>query len=212
MARSHHNIVIERSRGKIGDIIVKNYPYGQVLSRVPRMGMIPPSEKQLANQDRWAAAAAYYQKVKADPVLSLAYTRALKKKKGFNLPSATNRDFFRPPQVSEIDLREYTGGADQLIVIDATDDFCVAAVDVTLRDAVGNVFEYGPAWESDLAHLWHYRTKTAAPAGPVTFEAVARDLPDNRATLSTTWKPAGHCMPPTVSAPEIPDCYDPRDG
>lgn len=156
-------------------------------------------------------------------MLSAIYggTKRKKKETDYPLNALTNRDFFRPPKVSEIDWREYTGWADQLVVIDATDDFCVAAVDVTLRDAAGPVFEYGPAWQSDTEPLWHYCTKTAAPAGPVTFEVVARDLPDNRAELRQTWKPAGLLVPPptevipsppaVVSDPEIPN-YDPRDG
>jgi hypothetical protein len=216
MARSHCNAITGSARGKIGDLVVKCYAYGQVLTRLPRKSIVPPSEKQRFNQQRWSDAAAYYRKVKADPLLFMAYSRALPKlkTKGYPLNALTNRDFFNPPRVTEIDLHGYSGRADERIKIHAYDDFSVTAVDVTVRDAAGHVIEQGPAWE-DIQ--WHYCTKVIAPPGPVTFEVVAQDLPGNRATLTKVWQPAGGlrravAVPVTLpSAPAALD-FDPRAG
>jgi hypothetical protein len=204
MARLQYHSILHGAYGRVGDVVIKRYKYGQVLSRRPQMGHIIPSEKQLAQHERWRAAAAYYQRVKADPALAACYAGVVRKK-GLPLSAITTRDFMRPPQVRGIELRQYRGHAGDLIQVVATDDFTVAAVMVTLRDATGAIFEYGPASCADQL-LWEYRTKGAAPAvGPITIEAEARDLPGNRATLAQTWQHSAQ----RLLAPVTPPCMLP---
>jgi hypothetical protein len=186
MARLRYHSLLHGSYGRVGDVIVKRYKYGEVLSRRPQMGHLIPSEKQRAQHERWRAAAAYYQRVKADPALATCYAGVVRKK-GLPLSAITTRDFMRPPQVHGIDLRHYRGRPGDLIQVEATDDVTVAAVMITLRDGSGAVLEYGPAACAD--HLWEYRAKTIAPEGSqVTIEAEAQDLPGNRATLAQAWR------------------------
>ena len=54
-------------RGAIDGLIIKNTPYGQVLSRSPDMSRVRWSPAQIANRKRMHAAAAHYRQVMADP-------------------------------------------------------------------------------------------------------------------------------------------------
>ena len=198
MARTCTSSMFDKIRGRVGDVIVKTYKYGEVISRRPRMGIIPPSEKQRAQHDKWRAAAEYYRRVKTDPALSACYAAAVKKT-GYPLSAITNRDFHRPPRVLSIELGHYHGKPGDRIEVVAIDDFFVAAVTVTLRDAKGTLLESGPA-TPDVFFPWHYLTRTDARLhAPITIEAMAQDLPGNRATLSITWSHSA-----TQSAPQPP--------
>src|SRR3954463_908764 len=119
MARLRYHFLLHGSYGRVGDVVIKRYKYGEVLSRRPQMGHIIPSEKQRAQHERWRAAAAYYQRVKADPALAACYAGAVRKT-GLPLSAITNRDFMRAPKVVGIDLRQYHGQAGDLIGVMAT--------------------------------------------------------------------------------------------
>ena len=60
------------------------------------------------------------------------------KAKGQPLFSLTVADFFNAPSVDEVDLAGYSGQAGDPIVIHASDDFAVSALNVALTDAEGS--------------------------------------------------------------------------
>jgi hypothetical protein len=186
MARVDTSALLDTTHGRIGEVVVKHYKYGKVMTRVPRMDHIIPSEKQLLNRQRWREGAAYYQLVKASPELCLCYAGKVQET-GYALSAITNRDFFNPPTVSKIDFCGFNGAAGSKIRIHAHDDFAVVAMDVTLRDATGAVIESGPAYV-EANDVWFYPVHNAIGLKtPFTVEAVAKDMPGNRGTLTKSW-------------------------
>jgi hypothetical protein len=63
----------------------------------------------------------------------------------------------------------------------------MATVQVTIRDALGNAVEDGPAVKGDTR--WIYTTQSVAPAGALTIEAKAIDRPGNPGMLTKPWGP-----------------------
>jgi hypothetical protein len=200
MARLRKNAITDAARGRIGDLVVKQYKYGTVLSRMPCMDEVVRSEKQIRRQDRWTAAAAYHRTVKANPELFARYQKEARKR-GHPVSAVTNRDFSRPPFIQRIDLGGYCGTPGSTIIVAAFDDFQVAAVNITVRDAGGQVLEAGAAVYADAE--WTYRATVSVPLLQVhTIEAVAVDLPGNRVSASVTWmSPFKPCVPSTGVAP-----------
>jgi hypothetical protein len=185
MARMKQSTLGDTISGRVGKAVIKQYLYGTVMTAVPDMSNIRPSEKQNYQRNRWRDAGAYYRKVKADPQLCARYAHKVQAT-GFALSAITMRDFLRPPLVREIDLSRYWGQPGDPIGIAAYDDTAVATVEVTVRDAAGAVIETGFAVEGN--DTWHYtlRTVIGRPT-PITVEAVATDLPGNRTSLTCSW-------------------------
>jgi hypothetical protein len=68
MARVKNNIVIEGLSGNIGgQLIIKNYAYGTVISKFPDMSRVKRSEKQKARQTKFQQAVAFAKSELADP-------------------------------------------------------------------------------------------------------------------------------------------------
>ena len=84
--------------------------------------------------------------------------------------------------VESINLDGYTGKPGQLVRVEATDDFRVVEVKVTVRGPAGELIEEGVAELSSDGGEWCYTTKSAVPAGQsVSVLAVAKDTPGNTA-------------------------------
>jgi hypothetical protein len=198
MARIDISAILNPVIGRVGEVIVKRYKYGRVMTRVPQMGNIVPSEKQREHQDRFRVGIAYYLRVKEDPELSSRYSAEMEQTSK-PLSALTTRDFFLPPKVLKIDCSKYAGNPGDIITVNAEDDTAVIMVDVTLRDPTGAVLESGPAVET--AHgPWEYEVLT--PIGkdtPITIEAVAQDMPRNRGSLVQPW-PASPPVPERAPA------------
>lgn len=72
-----------KKRGQINKetILIKNYGDKPVVSRVPNMSNVIPTEKQIKAKERFAEAVAYAQGIIADPVQKAAYQKKLPKGK-----------------------------------------------------------------------------------------------------------------------------------
>ncbi len=81
MAISKNNIVTETLSGKVGNVIFKNYSNKTVISRYPDMSKVVKSDKQLQNQEQFAAAHAYAKRIISDPAKKLAFMKTIPKGK-----------------------------------------------------------------------------------------------------------------------------------
>ena len=123
--------------------------------------------------------------VMADAETKALYVEAAKAK-GHPVFSLTIADFFNAPMVNEVDLSGYGGAVGEAIVIQATDDFDVADVAVTLTDADGNAIESGAAVETPAnSGRWLYTAQTAVATGTtVRIGVMATDRPGGMAEAS----------------------------
>jgi hypothetical protein len=94
MAKAIINSALQTLRGRIGDLVFKQYDYGTVVTRVPRMNRVKPSRKQLAHRQDVKAAGKFYRRVLNDPTLRAQYG-AVAAKERIPLSAVTLRAFFR---------------------------------------------------------------------------------------------------------------------
>lgn len=94
MARALVNSALEAIRGRVGNLIFKQYDYGTVVTRVPRMNKVVFSAKQLAHQQRVKAAGKFYREVLANEELRKKYER-LARRRGIPLPAVTLQAFMK---------------------------------------------------------------------------------------------------------------------
>lgn len=78
MAKQNNNIVMHGLSGQIGkQLVVKQYAYGEVISKFPDMSNIKPSKKQEEKRSKFTEAVAYAQSVLNDTEKKLAYQKML---------------------------------------------------------------------------------------------------------------------------------------
>ena len=92
MAKTKLNSALAALSGQIEGLVFKHYASGVVVSRRPRMDKIKPSPKQLAQRERFRAAALFHREVLANPALKRRY-QASAKKKGVPLSAVTLKAF-----------------------------------------------------------------------------------------------------------------------
>lgn len=96
MAKVKLNSALKTLRGRVGDLIFKQYSYGLVVTRPPRMDKVKFSRKQLAHQRRMQAAGKFYQQVQADPKLWAKYAR-IAARRGIPVSAVTCEEFMKRP-------------------------------------------------------------------------------------------------------------------
>ena len=178
MAKAKLNPVLEQMRGKVGDLVFREFEGETVLSRTPDRSGVATTEAQLAAQERFRQAALYGKMVVADPTTKAIYEEAAKAK-GQPVFSLMVADFFNAPSVDEIDLSGYAGQVGDVIVIRAHDDFEVTAVNVALTREDGSAIESGAATETPAkSGQWLYTATAAVPTGTaVRIVVTAKDRP-----------------------------------
>ena len=183
MANVKLNPVVDRLRGRIGDLVFKKVFGTAYVARKPETGDREFTELQKANQERFRQATVYGKMAMADPQVRVLYEEAAKDKKQ-PVFSVMIADFFHAPTVDEIDLSGFTGQQGSTIGVRASDDFGVVGVNVTITDQAGLAIEQGPATMSATEPgKWLYTTTTSIqPGTQVRVEATAKDRPGNTAT------------------------------
>jgi hypothetical protein len=138
------------------------------------------SQDQCAQRSKFARAAAYAKRVMATPEELVVYAEVAKKRKAWRVFPIIAADYLNPPIVHDIELAA-TGNSPPFVHIWASDDFEVVGVDVSVRDAGGQLVMQGPA-EARNAR-WQVRLpRDLAPGQEILVEATARDRPGNAAT------------------------------
>lgn len=69
------NTMLRSMKGRIGDIVIKQYGDKTVVSKYPDMSNIIPSDSQKEKRSRFAEAVAYAKTINSSPVLKADYLR-----------------------------------------------------------------------------------------------------------------------------------------
>lgn len=155
MAESKNNILVHGFSGKLGNLLVFRQKGDKtIIATAPRKYSGQPSESQLKNRERFQEAVVYAQRAIADPDAKAAYKeKAQSGQTAYNLAFA---DFFKAPDISEINISNYNGKKGDTIIITVADDFVVKKVTVTILNADGTEVESGEAQSFLAGRQWLY--------------------------------------------------------
>ena len=179
MAKAIDNVVIRGFSGSVGKQITFYQRAGKtIIGKARRKSSVPPSEKSIAVRTRFSASIGYAKIAMKDPATKSLYKAvAAPDQSAFNLAF---RDAFLAPRVDSIDASNYHGQAGERITIQATDDFKVTGVTVSISDPSGKLVEEGPASVDPNGANWIYQsTQNLASIPGSKITALAKDLPGN---------------------------------
>lgn len=182
MGKNKRNEYADGFSGKIGRNMVFRQTKSEevIIARKPRKTGKPPHAKRLATQRLFKRAALYAKTVEANPEMKMLYAASAK-----GLQSAFNlalRDWCRPPKVDVIKTAGYQGRIGDRIVVEATDDFKVESVQVSIYTMDGELVEQGAAVLEGLDWVYTATEDHIALEGS-TIKATAKDLPGNEGSL-----------------------------
>jgi hypothetical protein len=173
MAIIRNNLVINGLSGMLGkQVVIRRGRNGQyVLCAAPHRTQ-ELSEAQKKQQERFREATCYAKGAQDTPEYQqLAKTRG---QSAYNVGVA---DFLHPPEIQQIDVSAYQGGAGQSIVVTAVDDVQVKTVGVLVATEDGTLVEKGTAVRSsDNTSQWLYTTTATAPSSAVKIVVDVADL------------------------------------
>jgi len=163
MAKVAKNLVLYGASGRLGEMLVVRQRGGQtILAAAPGESTAEPSAAQLAQRERFQQAVVYAKAQIADPETAAEYAeKATANRSAYNVAVA---DFFRAPDIDEVDLRDYSGAVGDTIRVRATDDFQVAQVTVEIRNADGSLVELGAAVRQPNELDWVYTATADNPS------------------------------------------------
>jgi hypothetical protein len=75
MARVRNSLILEGLRGKIGEIVIKQYRYGTVVTKLPDMSNVKSTRLQKKKRKRFKEAVAFAKSILADPEKKLHFKR-----------------------------------------------------------------------------------------------------------------------------------------
>jgi len=180
------NPMFEQVSGQLGEVVFREVRGRTFASRKASVNAAPTAE-QLAQRERFKLAAAYGKSALADSEVRAQYEEIAKTK---NMPvfAATVADYFNAPSISNVDLSAYTGSVEDIIKVNALDDFGVASVLVTITNADNDeLIEAGNAVESAPGSgLWTYSVSEAVTETNVKVSVVATDRPGGTAVSAKT--------------------------
>lgn len=171
------------SSGSLGEELVFRQRAGKtVVSLPPAPREDNPTADQLEIRSKFQEASRYAKTAIANPALKAAYR--LKAELGTSAYNVAFADFFRAPVILKVDPTNYTGSPGSVILIEATDDFKVQSVQVSIINAAGDVLEAGNAVANpESADFWTYTATTSNPDGASGIVKVqVSDLPGNVTT------------------------------
>ncbi|OQP52825.1 hypothetical protein A4H97_24305 [Niastella yeongjuensis] len=190
MAKIKDNLLVRGASGNVGkQFVYRKRGEDTFITRMPSIDEnAKPTEKQELVRERFFAAAGYATGAIADPNIKAQYQKRAKAKSGVTAYNVAFRDFLKAPVVKQIDTTKYNGTPGSTIVINATDDFRVIEVAVSIKTAAGVLVEEGNAILNPInRNEWTYAAtqNNAALAGSIIL-ATAKDLPGNKGTLEAT--------------------------
>lgn len=179
MAKVADNIVIKGIKGMLGNMLVFRQLNGQTIVSAKPKKPTTRTPKQQERQERFKRAVAYAKASMANPHLKELYATGISAC-CTSAHQVAIADFLNVPCIEAIDASHYKGEAGNTISINATDDFTVASVQVTIHTADGEVIEEGAATKHPLDDCWIYTTTqqhTTYTSCQITV--TASDLPGN---------------------------------
>lgn len=187
MANINENLLVKGARGNFGrQFVYRTEGDNTHIVKMPRVTKRDPNETEIAIREKFAAAARYGRSAAASPELGQAYKK--KAGRGKRAFVVAFKDYITPPKVRNINTGKYDGTPGSLVVVNATDDFRVAEVRVSIHAADGALIEEGMAVQDTVnVNLWNYAASQSNDAlTGSTIRALAVDVPGNEASLEVT--------------------------
>jgi hypothetical protein len=184
--KAKDNVVTKGFSGALDRTITFTQRAGKTyVGKFRRAVSVQPTEKMLAVRTRFAASINYAKKAIKSLASKVLYQAA--RKPGQSAYNVAVADAYNAPKVVGIKTDNYHGAVGNTITIDATDDFKVVSVVVSIHDATGTLIEQGNAVTQEDEPDWLYTTTQAnATLSGSKISAVATDLPGNTGTLEIT--------------------------
>ena len=186
MGKLTDNLMMDTVAGKVGkQVVFRNFRGQTVVAGRPKPGSKTFTPKQMKVQRKFTAAASYASEVVLDPELKAQYEARIGGT-NYTARAVAMTDYLTPPTVESIDLSKYKGAINDVISIEAIDDFKVMKVEVTILSATGQQLETGAAVQDKHDKtLWQYTTTTAnASLAGTQVIATAFDVPGHEGVLS----------------------------
>lgn len=175
MGRSRNNIATEGLSGRIDQFVYRQWFGKTIVGKKPRHSDVV-SAAQLNIRLTFKDAVIYAKAALTDIATKLAYKRKAKPgQTAFNMALA---DFFKLPEIRDIDTGNYNSQQGSSIKIAATDDFKVTAVQVKIEKLNGTLVEEGSA--TALPDGLHWLYNASVLNGTVTGNIItvtATDMP-----------------------------------
>lgn len=185
MAKVKNNIVTQGLSGTLGgQLVFRQTSRGTVVSVAPQASTEPPTAAQTAQRTRFQQAVVYAKGQAQDPAVQAEYA-AEAKEQDISVYNVLLRDFMQAPNISDVDLTQYTGKVGDLIAITASDDHAVRSVHVKIENSDGSLVEEGDAVQQADPNQWLY-----------TATAKNTSLAGDKITVSATDNP-GHSVSKT---------------
>ena len=185
MAEAKGNIVTKGFSGTIGRQLTFRIKAGKtIVSKLLTRSTAPPSEKAAAVRAKFLSSSLYAKKAIKDPATKALYKAAATGgQTAFNLALA---DAFKAPVISKINTDNYHGAVGNTLLVNATDDFKVTGVVVSIHNAAGDLVETGNAVIQENEDWLYTTTQVNAAVAGSKITAVASDLPGNSTSFSVT--------------------------
>ncbi len=184
MAQARENVLTRGLSGTIARQLTFRQLAGKtVVGKLRGPSSVPPTDEFLARQAKFKSSIAYAKGAIKDPAVKALYKAAAKPgQSAFNMAMV---DAFLAPKVNSINTDNYHGAAGDTILVNASDDFKVKGVTVSVHNAAGDLVEEGVAVMQINEADWLFTAAqaNAAPAGSK-ITAVANDLPGNSTSFS----------------------------
>jgi len=155
------------------------------LRKIRAKPSVPDSIEQVAVKKRFAEYIRYAKAAIKDPEIKAAYAAVAKP--GTTAFNRAVTDACNPPKIGKIDTASYHGHLGDHLIVEATDDFKVIAVQICIHNAIGHLIEQGDAIMQINTVDWLYAvTVENEPFAGSKITATATDLPGNKTSFTMT--------------------------
>ena len=171
-------------QGTLGDIVFVHCADGRILARRRPPPRTEFTAGELRSQGGLRLGVAYVRKLKANPDAYAAYKSLARelRKRACDLAIS---DFLSPPDITDVDLAQYSGRAGEKLFIQAIDRTEVISVTVTITDGNEILLEQGTAVLGLPPATWIYTVqRDVAPGQVALIHATASDRAGNMTTKS----------------------------
>src|SRR5262249_4260028 len=134
MGKIIQSIPLGNIEGKLGDLVFVHCADGRILVRRAPAPRTEFTAAELRTQSGFRLAVAYVRKLKANPEAYAAY-KSLARELRKRACDVAISDFLNPPDITDVDLAQYSGRAGEKLFIQAIDRTEVRSVTVTITDS-----------------------------------------------------------------------------
>ena len=158
---------------------MRHYYNGKsILAKPPRPYDTTPTEQQAVVRTNFTLAVNYARHCRVDQEMLALYKPTVKV--GRSIYRQAMNDYLNPPEIVNIDVREYNGHKGHVITVHATDDFRVKSVQLQIHSAGGVLIEEGSCSPDKQNKVWKYSVSVDVPSvSGLIITATAFDHPGN---------------------------------